>query len=51
MTLKAEHIACMLVKLQNFVFTLALLLYNMQLTYTITHTLFQLHLNHQIYVN
>jgi len=44
----------MLVKLQNSIFTLSLSLYNIQLTFTITHThfvLFQLHLNHQIDIN
>ena len=41
----------MLVKLQNSVFTLALSLYNIKLNFTITHTLFQLHLNHQLDTN
>jgi len=49
MTLKAEHIAQL--ELQNYVFMLALSLYNIKLTFTITHTLFQLHLNHQLVIN
>jgi len=40
----------MLVILQNSVFTLTLLLYNIKLTFIITHTLFQLHSNHKIYI-
>jgi len=38
----------MLVKPQNSVFTLVLSLYNIKLTFIITHTLFQVYLNHQI---
>jgi len=41
----------MLVKLQNSVFTVALSLYNINLTFIITYTVFQFHLNHRIGIN